>query len=162
MWPLGRTPTKADLEGHKALRVGGRRFVIRKINPLLDFPSDRMPQIFASFISRRPQESKRLPDAAEKRLEEDVKMIVAAGVVEPRLTPAEKAKPEDLTVNDLFRDPAMGTQLYIEVLTHSLNRFSGLRGVFFSIKTKLLLSMHSRRAMDASRLTFFSQMEPTA
>lgn len=114
------------------VRINGHKFKIKKINPFIDFPAERMPQIFSYAIKRKKFDpaSVTMNEAQVRRGLEDMKAIVTAGVIEPRLSP------EVLTVDDLFRWGDTGPKLYLEILAHSLNQFSGLKGVFFSIKIR--------------------------
>lgn len=129
---------KQDLQGHKTVKIHGHRFVIRKLNPLIDFNFQNMPQIFSSFVSRRKTE----PEPADpSRMLEQMMAVVNAGIVEPELVPVgkgdKKGKEAGITVEDLFRDAEIGSKLYTEIMLHSMNRFRGLKGVFFSLKNRL-------------------------
>lgn len=137
MWPFTKAATVEELRGHKRIRVKGMRFVIRKLSPLLDFESDKIPTIFTSTHPRRGANKNPPPATPEalKRAEEDMYGIIAAGVVEPALSA------DGLTPKDLFRDMQIGTALYIEIVAHSLNVFRGLKGLFFFHRIKLLLWM---------------------
>lgn len=81
-----------------------------------------------------------------QRAQDDMKMIVKAGLVAPKLG-------EEITIDDLFSNPDLGVKLYEEVLIHSLNRFSGLKGVFFSLRIKRLASTLSRQSMASAPST---------
>lgn len=133
MWPFGREPSKDALLGLKKVRVNGGVYVIRRLNPVLDFTAANMPQVFATSVPRRKPDPN--PDAG--KVLKDMMAVVEAGVVKPELVPVGKGELEGredgITVRDLFRDQTTGSQLYWEVLAHSMNRFRGLRGVFFSI-----------------------------
>ena len=135
MWPF--KPKENDLvsrlRGYKKITIEGMRFTIKKINPFLDFQSDRIPTIFTDFISARKVEPAPLDSAALKKHQEDMYAIIKAGVVEPDLGS------NGITVEDLFRDMDLGVKLYLTILDHSLNRFRGLKKLFFSIKTKYSL-----------------------
>ena len=136
----GKTPTLEKLRGHKKLKINGMTFVIKRINPLVDFPANKMPQIFTEMnMTRRPLNPN--PSQLEvKRQIQDMMTTIEAGVVEPELGPVgSKGK---LTAEDLFRDPGMGLKLFHEILDHSLNNFRGLKRVFFSIGIRLSLLMH--------------------
>ena len=136
----GKTPTLEKLRGHKKLKINGMTFVIKRINPLVDFPANKMPQIVTEMnMARRPLNPN--PSQLEvKRQIQDMMATIEAGVVEPELGPiGSKGK---LTAEDLFRDPNMGLKLFHEIMNHSLNRFRGLRRVFFSIGIKLSLLTH--------------------
>lgn len=140
-----KKPSKEVLQGYKRIRVNGMRFTIRKVNPLVDFSADKIPQIFADYVSRR-----QLPVSIEKAQKEMYAMI-EAGVIEPKLFPIgigeNRGKEGGLTVEDLFRDFEMGQKLYLAILDHSLNRFKGIRKLFFSIKTKYLFWIALQKGM---------------
>lgn len=151
MWPATK-PTPEKIRGHKRVAVCGSKFVIRKINPLIDFEPDRMPQIFTSFVSQRPSEaSSKFNEGAYRKMQKDVMEIVAVGVVEPKLS---KNPDDGITAEDLFRNPDMGYKLFMEIMSHSMNYFSGLKGVFFYLKTRLFLFIHWRSNMDVVRRTW--------
>jgi len=163
MWPfkVKETEYKAKIQGWKRIVINGMSFVIRKINPLIDLPSDKIPQIFTEFQSRRPVDPNKIPTQQEIiRIQNDMKIIICAGVVSPHLVKTEEGdkhgKEDGLTVEDLFRDPSMGYKLYLEIFSHSLNVFRGLKGVFFSIRLRLLLLMRWRRDMESARRIWFS------
>lgn len=149
---------KADLVQHKNIRVGGFDFVIRKINPLSDFPSNNIPQIFTSFISRRkaePTSSLTMPQILKSI--EDMKLIIQVGLVKPKLVTDNKE--DGITIDDLFRDTDIVTKLYFEILTHSLNKYRGLSGVFFSAKIRHMLYTEWRKHMGKLQQKLFTQME---
>lgn len=153
---FGRKPAKAQLQDLKTLRLGGGRYVIRRINPILDFPGDRMPTVFSSYSSgRKVDPAKASAQMSPARQLEEMMMVVSAGLVEPALVPAgkgeAKGREDGITIEDLFRDPSHGAELYVEIMAHSLNRFSGLRKIFFSLQIKRLRSIASLSIMDAVR-----------
>jgi hypothetical protein len=163
MWPFKKSPVdlKRDLQGHKQVTVNGMRFTIRRINPLLDFTADKVPQIFTEYMSRRPVDLNRVPGVDEiRRIQNDMKSVIQAGVVEPSLVAIgdgeKRGKEPGVTVEDVFRDPMMGHRLYLEILTHSLNCFRGMKGVFFSMRLKLWLWMRWRGDMESAHLLSFS------
>ena len=135
---------KQKLQGFKTVRICGTKFVIKKINPLLDFTSENMPQIFSSFISRRGPAT---PDL--KNIQKQMMDMVSAGLVEPKLVPVgtgdKKGNEEGITVDDLFRDETLAIKLYQEILIHSLNKFRGLKGVFFLIKLRRAFYIELRK-----------------
>ncbi|MCK5358332.1 MAG: hypothetical protein KAJ48_08045 [Elusimicrobiales bacterium] len=143
--------TKQELQGHKKIKICGMKFIIKRINPLLDFESNNIPQIFTSFISRRKTEV--LPD--EKKILNQMIPIIEAGVVYPELVAigtGEKENKEDgITVKDLFVNPEMGSKLFQEIMFHSLNRFRGIKGVFFSVKIRLLCYIDYLKNMESYR-----------
>jgi hypothetical protein len=109
------------------------RFVIRKLNPLVDFPANKMPQIFTSFVSnRKVSPDQKLPEAAIRKNIEDLKNIIIAGLVEPKLD-------DKLSIDDIISNSLRALKLYTEILVHSLNAFKGLKGLFFSTKIRQLL-----------------------
>ena len=145
------SPTKDELRGIKTVRICGSKFKIRKVNPLLDFPADSMPQVFTYFRSRRKAEPDQSPPVErQKKVIKEMQQVVAAGMVEPSLVPVgqgdNNGKEPGITVEDLFRDPRIGFGLYEAVLFHSLGRLKGLKGLFFSITTRLWLLMQRRNA----------------
>lgn len=145
MWQV----TKEDLRGHKKIKVDGIQFVIKKLNPILDFKSDKIPQIFTEFKSMRPVDPTKTPEPKElERMYRDMMTVVEAGVVEivGHGPLADKAA-DGITAEDLFRNSKTGFKLYFEIMDHSLAHFKGLKGVFFWINRKLSLLMLSRRNM---------------
>lgn len=154
MWPFAYKPTKEDLLGLKKISVHGASFVIKKLNPLLDFPPEKMPQIFSTFMSRRQKKEQENLEATARRNLEDMYSIVEAGVVSPELVKIGKGdsrgKEDGITVEDLFRSGDLGQQLYFEILAHSLNRFRGLKGIFFtrSIRRQLYTAWQKTMAKD--------------
>lgn len=152
MWPFSKEITKARLEGHKCIRVNGMRFIIKRLNPLLDFPIDKMPQIFADYLNRRPARDPKPTDL--KKNIEDMLSIVEAAVVDPVLAGDGAV---GITAQDLFRDASLGAKLYIEVLAHSLNAFRGLKGIFFYHRIKWSLWTHWLKDMESNRRMLSSQ-----
>jgi len=139
---------KEKLNRHKNIKVCGMKFTIRKLNPLQDFPRVQdMPQIFIYYMTKRPIKDEPLNVASMQKAYDDMKKIVEAGIVDPPLVPVEKDKSKEagITVDDLFVDEDMATQLYIEILSHSLNRFRGMKGLFFSIRIKRLLHLELQK-----------------
>lgn len=146
MWPFVRKFTKEEVSGYKTLKIRGWKFIIKKINPLIDFPDGRMPQLFSAFISKRKTEDpKDVPEAVIKRIEEDMKVMIEAGLIEPKLVARGKGN-EGITVDDIFRDAEVANKLYWEIFMHSLNRFRGIRGFFMSIRIRYLLYTLLRRS----------------
>lgn len=149
MWPFDKKVDKKALQQVKAVKVQGWQFRIKRINPLLDFTASNMPQIFSDFVSRR-KPTEMTPLEAYKKSREDMESVIVAGVVEPKIVPAfkgvDRGKEEDITVDDLFRVPDLAQELYWEILAHSMNRFGGLRGVFFSITSRFRRSIALRRS----------------
>ena len=60
-------PTKEGLCGIKTVRIGWSRFKIRKVNPLLDFPADSIPQVFTYFKSRRKVDPDQSPPVERQK-----------------------------------------------------------------------------------------------
>lgn len=146
---------KARLQGYKDIRVNGMKFTIRKINPLLDFSSENIPQIFTDFQSRRPETEKKTATIEQsKKTIQDIVNIIEAGVVYPVLEPLnskEKGLPNAL---DLMRDFETGYKLYMEILAHSLNMFRGLKKLFFSMKIRHLLYSEWRETIKQNQLSY--------
>ena len=155
---------KGFIEHHKKIKISGVKFVIKKINPLLDFDSDNMPQIFTDFKSARPEKDKQdLPPEQIKKIMGDIANIIEAGVVEPKLEKINaKNKTGELTAEDMLRDFEFGYKLYTEILIHSLNRFSGLKKLFFSISLRRLLLTEWQKNLKSHRLDFYSLMADIA
>ncbi len=157
---------KAALQGHRTIRINREKFVIRRVNPLVDLPGDKIPSLFTTHHpSRRPapapdQKPENFDLAIFQKNIEDMKMFVAAGLVFPELVPVGKGelrtREAGMTIDDIFRDPALGTKLYFEILIHSLNRFKGLKALFFSIKVRYSLSTILRKAMASARTQWSS------
>lgn len=127
--------TKAALENQKKVKIHGHSFVIRKINPLLDFTPERMPSIFSSFQSRRKTTVSAVAEMSDPRKAiDDMMMVVEAGLIVPELS---KDSATGITIKDIFRDSETGAKLYLEILDHSLNQMSGMRKVFFYLLRRL-------------------------
>ena len=160
MWPFSAkldatTKARDELQGRKRVAIDGQVFVIRRLNPLLDFNPSSMPQIFSSFQSRR--EPSKGP-ADEARALRDMMSIVEAGTVgiqagtellELSPKPQKGGQAQGITVEDVFRDQAVGAKLYWEILLHSLDRFRGIKKVFFYLTSRFTLFMLLRRSMDS-------------
>ena len=158
MWPMKAKPSKGWLQGIKALTINGHRFTIKKVNPLADFSSDRMPQIFASSYAQ----VKKLPAQSEKpfmeqarHLRQDMIAMVEAGLVEPELVPVgtgeQRGKEAGITINDIARDEQLLVKLYWEIWLHSLDKFRGLRSFFFRLRARYWLWTTLRVATGESR-----------
>lgn len=152
---FSREPGKSDLQGIKDITVLGSRFKIKKVNPLLDFTNETMPQIFTDFVTRRKRDAGIGDKIAEsRRVLKDIAAMLQAGIVQPKLVPVaagpEKGNETGVTVDDLMRDTDMATALYWEIVVHSLNRFKGIRGLFFSIRLRHALWILSRNDMVAA------------
>lgn len=143
MWPC-KTPTeKEKILDLKTIKVGGLKFTIKKINPLLDFPADRMPQIFTDFLDKYQANNKANPSETElKSFDSNIKPVLQAGIYRPIFEPVGEGeaygKEKGLTIQDLFIDREIAYKLFSEIMEHSLNRFKGLAKLFFSIRVRLL------------------------
>jgi hypothetical protein len=147
---------KQKLLGLKRIVINGMRFTIRRVNPMMDFPLDKVPQLFTEFQTSRKPDPTKPPTVEQVQAMRDMMFAyIEAGVVEPRLSPVgvgDKNGQEDgITAEDLCRDQDMGIRLYWEILSHSLNTFRGVKSLFFSIKQKFLLSMLLRLGSGLSR-----------
>lgn len=142
---------KSELQGLKWVKVEGMKFCIRKLNPLLDFTLDKMPTIFTDFNTKRKTEQTNIPLVTQKKYLDDMKAIIQAGVIEPVLVQVgvgeKEGKENGLTVNDILRDTSLASKLYIEIIANSLNRFKGLKGLFFSIQIRGMLYTEWRKNM---------------
>lgn len=148
---------KKNLLGLKRIKINGMRFTIRRVNAMMDFPAEKVPQLFTEIQSARKPDPTKPPTAEQVRAMRDVMLnYIEAGVIEPRLVPVgagdKNGKEDGITAEDLCRHEDMGMKLYWEILSHSLNTFKGIKGVFFSIKQRLLLSMLLPLGMGLSRL----------
>lgn len=135
------------MQGHKRLTLKGQRFVIRKLNPMIDFAPEKMPQIFSAHNPRRKAPATP-PEIDEKKVMSDMMMIVEAGTVgivgaKSEVVPLasvgkgdQKGREDWITVEDLFRDQEVGLKLYREIMVHALDHFSGIRKVFFYLLTR--------------------------
>jgi hypothetical protein len=131
MWPFSKAATKENLQEWKRVRVNGWTFTIRRLNPLLDFPGDKMPQIFTAMApSRKPGVDKPVqagPEKADKGLDE-LRLVLSKGVVSPKI--GIKEGEGTLSADDLIRDEDTAGKLYIEIMAHSMKTFRGLKGFF--------------------------------
>lgn len=127
---FSRKPNRERLRQYKKLKISGMKFVIRKLNPLVDFPSDKMPQIFTTFISKRKADpEQQVNEAVLRKNQEDMKAVIIAGVVKPEI-------PKKVTIEDILADSMLALKLYTEIIIHSLNMFRGIKGLFFSIRLR--------------------------
>src|SRR3990167_10384988 len=149
MWTFGRHPSKSDLKGEKSVKINGFLFRIRPLNPILDFREDNMPQVFAAYGSRRKTPEEPLGSEKLRRAMADIKATIEVGLVEPRLVPVgvgeAKGNEPGTTIEDVMRDQDTAGKLYWEIIVHSLCRFKGLRGIFFSARLRHSLSMLLQR-----------------
>ncbi len=152
MWPFKNKDPYEKLKGLKKIKIEGMSFTIKRLNPLLDFSSDNIPQIFTDFSSIKPPPSADSSPSVLNKIKDDMFSIIKAGVVEPKLSK------DGITVDDLFRDPDIGIGLYQAILDHSLNRFKGLKKLFFSIKTKYKSYITWRKATGHYRAAFYSRV----
>lgn len=166
MWFFGKKPGKKDLQSLKKVKISGFKFTIKKLNPFLDFNRDEMPQIFTTFISKRKVDVPVQPNEAQiRKYQEDMRMIIEAGVVYPKLVPVgkdeDKGKEKGITINDIFASIEFASKLYLEIIIHSLNQFKGLKGLFFSQKIRRLFYTILQNPTVDNRLNTFSQTEIT-
>jgi len=154
---FSRAPSHENLRGYKKLTIKGMRFVIKKLNPILDFSSDKIPQIFTDFVSTR---SPLITTEVIRKHQLDMQDIIRLGVVDPELKP--NGTKNALTPDDMFRDPTIGIKLYFEILNHSLNHFRGLNKLFFSIGIKLSCLTFCASGMGKDLAIFSSQKENLA
>lgn len=163
MWPFTRTANKREMAGLKTVRVNGFKFQIRRLNPLLDFSSSNMPQIFSSYQGRRAQKEDPSLDKMQ-RAQRDMYAVIEAGLVSPELVPVgkgdQRGKEDGMTVEDLFRDGDTGTKLYLEIMAHSLNRTRGIAGNFTSMIARWKLFMSWRRSMANDPAPSSSEAQP--
>lgn len=147
MW-FRRNPSLESLRGIKRVKIKGVKFTIRRVNPLMDFPSDKLPQLFTEITTRRSQDLKTFSPQQMEIFRDQMLAYVQAGVVEPALVASgrgdARGKEDGITAEDLFRDPDMGMRLYFEIVHNSLNVFTGFKGVFFSIKKRLFVFIFLR------------------
>lgn len=129
MWGWNR-PTKESLQGHKWVKIRGQWFKIRRINPLMDFPSGKMPQIFSSTPPGIKTRLDNPPADLAKKYQEDMYAVIEAGVLDPQIVPVSKRE-DGITAEDVFRIPEVGIELYMEIIEHSLLRMRGLSRIFF-------------------------------
>lgn len=144
MWPFGRNPTKAELQAHRVVKVGGYTFTIRRVSPLLDFEPERMPQIFSAAVTRRKVREDKPQDVSEtRRIIEDMVAIIEAGVVAPRLVKvgsgAKRGAEDGITAEDIVRWEDIGAQLYQEIIAWSLGKYRGWRGLVELSRNKAVL-----------------------
>ncbi|MEA3279477.1 MAG: hypothetical protein U9Q38_02600 [Thermodesulfobacteriota bacterium] len=129
------------LRRYKTVKLSGVKFTIRKINPLLDFAPDKMPQIFSDFKSqRKPDPDAKISPEQLRRSLQDMGEMIKAGVVEPKVG-------EDVQLDDILADQRLTYDLYTEILIHSMNIFKGIKGVFFYLRTKHYLYTLWRRSL---------------
>lgn len=139
---FSQKPTKARLRQYKHINACGMRFVIQKINPLADFPVDKIPQIFTSFVTKRKAESEVvLNEATIRRGFEDMKNIINAGLIKPELG-------KDIFIDDIMSDSVLAMKLYVEIVAHSLTTFRGMKGLFFSARIRRLLFMELQKNLE--------------
>jgi len=157
MWFFRKAPTKSWLQDLKAITINGHRFTIKKVNPMSDFTSDKMPQIFSTgFMSiKQPQPGEKPHLEYAKRVRQDMMAVVEAGLVKPELVAVgkgdQKGKEQGITIEDIARDETTFTKLYWEIWLHSLNKFRGIKSFFFNLKLRYLLWTSLRAATGESR-----------
>lgn len=126
--------------------MGGFTFTIRRVSPLIDFDPDRMPQIFSAGMSRRKvndDKEKKLHETEVRRILDDMAAVIEAGVVEPVLVPVgkgeKKGREDGITVDDIMRFDDVAHGLYTEIISLSLSKFRGWRGVVEVARNKALM-----------------------
>lgn len=129
----------AKRRGHKQIFLSGATYTIRRLS--------RMPALFSAEAAARLRPASHVAEMIP---------VITAGLVSPVLVPAgkgeAKGREDGITVEDLFRDPSHGLALFREIMIHSLNPFSGLKGFFFHLKlqwTFAAVSVEARRARAA-------------
>lgn len=146
-----------EIAGVKAVKVCGIKCVIRKLNPMIDFRADNIPQIFTDYLSlRKTEPTKQSFPTAQKTLEM-LKDVVSAGLLSVGGVPFAKDNKDGLTIADIERNNDLLGGLYLEIMTHTLNRFKGIKGVFFSQKIKQLFAIESLKSMASARLIMLSE-----
>lgn len=139
---FSKKPTKERLRQYKTVKISGMKFVIQKLNPLVDFTADKMPQIYTAYISRRkPNPEQQVSEATLRKSNEDIKNIISAGLVPDKID-------QDINIEDIMSDSYLALKLYTEILAHSLNMYKGLRGLFFSAKIKRLLHLEYQKNLE--------------
>ena len=141
---FARQPTKAELQGHRVVKVGAFTFTIRRLSPLLDFEPDRMPQIFSAGVSRRKvREDKPKAEAEVERILEDMAVVIEAGVVDPVVVPVgkgeKKGREDGITVDDLMRYDDVAGKLYTEIIAWSMTKYRGWRGAVEVSRNKAIM-----------------------
>lgn len=142
--------------GYKKIKVNGQRFIIQKINPLTDLPEKHFPQIFSHIDPNDTRMRKMMNKITHKEQIKNMIPLIKAGVVEPQLVDDPN---EGLTAEDLFRDPMTGFRLFEKIIDHSLYRFRGLKGLFFSIVLKPFIFIRGRKYMANLLVSMLSQRE---
>lgn len=136
---------RRDLLGVKEVKIGKFKFLIKKINPILDFHPDKIPQIFTYYQSKRPITDKVPSELEIRRVYESMYAVIEAGLYEPKLSKMEngdnKWHEKGLTLRDLFLEESLGYGLYIAIMAHTMNRFKGMLSGFFLRKIRHLLSI---------------------
>lgn len=154
MYPVDKRIRK--FRGYKKIRLGGMTFIIQKINPLIDIQSKELPMIFTHIDPSNVRMRKLIEKVNLKDQIKYMAPVIKAGVVEP---PIMENPNDGFTVEDFFVDPLIGYRLWEIILNHSLNRFKGIKGVFFSIMTKLYLFIRGRKHMADVLTNLLSQRE---
>jgi len=159
MWPFSRKPNSERLKDHKTVKISGMRFIIKPINPLFDFPDDNIPSIFTDkreipgTVVPPPEES---ADDRIKKLMDGMGVIVAAGLIEPKVRNADGGE-GGVTIEELFSQPLIGIRLFLEIMKHSTKALRYDQKVFFWIAGKLLLSTFWLRGTGKRRQRYFSK-----
>ncbi len=160
MWPFRTKSTLEKLRGHKKIKINGLQFVIKRINPLVDFPDDRMPSIFTDKV-KADQPENTPPLTNQKRMEElkeDVGMILSAGLVDPSVKNDQGIG--DITIDELFLDPTACIKLYIEIMRNSIQALDWKQRVFFWIAAKSLFLTFFLSGTVRDLATYSSKTSP--
>lgn len=129
-WPFSHSPTKAELQGRRVVKVGEFAFMIRRISPLIDFPEGNIPPILNPLLFR----GKKGPvtkDSFVRGGVDDMISVIEAGVIEPKLVPVnrkDRGNEDGITAEDLIRWGDVGSTLYAEIIAWSMIRHRGIRG----------------------------------
>lgn len=146
-------PARALPSGQKLVKVGGTPYVIRRIN-WMDFVTGRAPAIIQSaLVGRNPEPAVRRMSYAEGIAE--VAATLRAGIVDPPVVPANGIKQgvACVTVEEMLHYPWHAMPLYKEIVIHSLNRYSGLRGFIMGIRLRVKFAFDARAAKKAYAAT---------
>lgn len=164
-WLFGSKTARERAGVEKVVKVNGSRYRIRRINPLLDFNSNDLPQVFSTIVPGR----RAVPPATFESMaqsQRDIALVLQAGIVEPPLVKvgvgAKSNKEDGLTAYDLLRDFDTALKLYIEIVDFSMHRLCGLRGLFFSTVRRLYWYALWRRSLAGppSRYSFQTVTTP--
>jgi len=156
--PDGRIIDKdlAKARGIVCKKICGTKVWIQKINPLE--LGDSIPQLFS--YNRMPVE--RLAELNKAVKKDDYYKRVApvfhAGLVYPILQ-TDPAK--GWTVEDLYRDVEFGSNVYGEIIQHSLRKYRGIRGFFLSLKITFKAFIMRLRTLGKAQLNMSTMKADT-